>query len=224
MSYQNAISLIGQNRANPSDYQVVLPPKVTDFASKSDFSQYITYFTRAITLPGMNNSATALTGQENLGIQRNVITGRSYGSPVVMTITDRSDLLVYTTLKGWMDSSIINSDQQGSRHLRSNYYDSIKCQIDIIKLEPKRNIKDPRTDSQMGHMATGVWSLINCVPLSIEQTSMGVDSADALLDFTISIAFESFKYNKLDNLENQSLLDVTQELLNGNIVPLTNRR
>lgn len=224
MSYQTALSLLNRNRANPSDYQVILPPRVTQYAKKTDFNQYITYFTRAITLPGTNNTATALNGQENLGIQRNIITGRNFGSPIVMTVTDRSDLIVYSTLKGWMDSSVINSSQRKNRNLRANYYDDIKCQIDIVKLEPKRNVADPKTDGQMGHVATGVWSLINCVPLSIEQASMGVDSADALLDFTISIAFESFTFNRTNKLDNADLLDVTRQLLDGSIIPLTNRR
>ena len=83
MSYAKALSLIQKGRANPSEFLCVLPSKYTIL---SDIAEYITYFTRAITLPGTANSVLGLTGQENVAIQRNVITGRQFGSPVVLTL------------------------------------------------------------------------------------------------------------------------------------------
>ena len=122
MSYQQALSLMSKGRSNPSNYLVQLPPEVTSRYSPNptEISDYISYFTRAITLPGSSNSVMGISGQENIGINRNVITGRQFGSPVVMTFTDRRDLIVYRTIKNWIDSTVINSDQPdtNSRSLR----------------------------------------------------------------------------------------------------------
>ena len=155
MSYAKALSLIQKGRANPSEFLCVLPSKYTIL---SDIAEYITYFTRAITLPGTANSVLGLTGQENVAIQRNVITGRQFGSPVVLTFSDRKDLVVYQTIKNWIDASVLNSSQEvkANRSLRVQYYDEIKADVKIYKTEPKRNIRDPRVDYYRGGMVTGL--------------------------------------------------------------------
>ena len=149
-----------------------------------------------------------LKGQEKVGITRNVITGRNYGSPVVFTFTERSDLLVYTTLKGWMDSTVLNSGQEGlDQNLRVQYYDANKCLIQIDKLEPQLP-EGFRTNSRQTqgliseadyrrHRITGSWRLQNAIPVAIEQTTMAIESADSALDFTVSIAFETFTYQSM---------------------------
>ena len=113
MSYISALSQMRAGRANPSDYQVEIP---TD---DRDTIEYVRYFCRAVTLPAINHSVTQLRGQENIGIARNIFTGKSYGSPVVMTFSERSDLIMYRTLKAWMDSAFQNSEQTGDRSLRA---------------------------------------------------------------------------------------------------------
>ena len=126
MSYPQAIALMEKGRANPSDYRVILPTDVLQYSNQSsEINDYISFFCRAITLPSPSNSLMQIKGQENVGIARNMITGRNYGSPIVLTFTERSDLLIYSILKGWIDSSVINSGQEGiERNLRQNYYDS----------------------------------------------------------------------------------------------------
>jgi len=202
MSYNDAVSLISRGRANPSDYQVMMPSNVLGNAVAADFHDYISFFTRAITLPGTAHSAMSLRGHENVGISRNVITGRTFGSPVVMTFSERTDLVVYGTLKGWMNDAVLNSEQSGNRNLRVQYYDTTKCDIDILKLEPMRDNNRVKTDDKLvtsrNHRVTGKWNLINCVPLSIEQVTLSMESADSLLDWTLSVAYESFKFERID--------------------------
>lgn len=205
MSYADAIALMQKGRANPSDYQVVFPERITSLSpNREEFADYIGYFCRAATLPGTNNSILALSGQENVGIARNVITGKSFGSPAVFTFSDRSDLLIYNTLASWMELAVLNSNQESERSLRVNYYDSIKCDIEVHKLEPE-NTGGTRPDrSFRQRVRTGTWKLINCVPIGIEQTTLAVEAADSLLDFTISVGFESFTYS--DNVTTQPML------------------
>lgn len=220
MSYAKALSLISKGRSNPSEYLVQLPAK---FCSNKDFSEYIHYFTRAITLPGTSNSVMGLSGQENVAIQRNVISGRQFGSPVVMTFSDRSDLVVYETIKNWMDASVINSSQldRSYRSLRLQYYDEIKADVKIYKTEPKRNRRDPKIDHYRGSMVSGCWTLINAIPLAIEQSTLSVEAADSLLDFTMSMAYESFKFEPMQQLDlgevinpfNPALYETTENLL-----------
>ena len=171
MSYAKALSLIPLGRANLSEYLCVQPSKYTLL---SDIAEYITYFTRAITLPGTANSVLGLLGQEDLAIQRNVITGRQFGSPVVMTFSDRIDLIVYQTIKYWIDASVLNFSQglKANRSLRVQYYDEIKADVKICKTKPERNIRDPRVDYFRGGMVTGLLTFNNCIPLSIEQTTL----------------------------------------------------
>lgn len=202
MSYQQAISLLSQGRANPSDYLVEFNSKVTSLSPKDDFADYISVFTRAITLPSAAHSAMALRGQENVGIQRNIFTGRNYGSPVVFTFTDRSDLVCYRTLKNWMDSHMVNSGQTGDRNLRANYYDSTKTDVKIYKLEPIRTPVGAGSGALEGtrrnHRISGIWNLINCHLLAIEQTTLSLESADSLLDWTASLSFESYSFESMD--------------------------
>lgn len=225
MGYEAALSLLRKGRANPSDYLVSFPSKVLQNAPSRDFGDYVSYFTRAVALPATNNSTIGVMGHEFVGIKRNVITGRNYGSPVVMTFTERADMIIYSTIKGWIDSSVLNSEQGGTRgganqtsnaanrNLRVQYYDTTKCDIEIYKLEPiqkegSSSNRDefqsggnPATDGSMrGHTPTAKWTLINAMPLAIEQSTMSVEAADSLLDFTMSIAYESFKYEQLNTL------------------------
>ena len=204
MSYAEAISLLNRGRANPSDYQVIFPTLVTSLSPEpEEFNNYISYFTRAATLPGTSNSILALSGQENIGISRNVVTAKSFGSPAVFTFSDRSDLIIYNTLSAWMNLQVLNSGQDlgSNRNLRVNFYDSVKCDIIVHKLEQERTTRERRNNGNRGHLITGTWRLINCIPVGIEQTTLAVESADSLLDFTISVGFESFSYTKAENTD-----------------------
>jgi len=119
----------------------------------------------------------------------------------VFTFSDRSDLIIYNTLSAWMNLMVLNSGQnlEANRSLRVNYYDSVKCDIIVNKLEPERVTRDRPVDGHRGHVITGTWKLINCIPVGIEQTTLAVESADSLLDFTISVGFESFSYTRAVN-------------------------
>jgi hypothetical protein len=210
MGYEKALSLLRRGRANPSDYLVQLPQAMTRFAPSNDFGDYISYFTRATTLPSSQNTLLGVTGHENVGIKRNMVTGRNYGAPIVLTFTERSDLLIYQTLKNWIDSTIVNSEQMGgvgdgNRSLRVQYYNSVKSDVYIYKLEPMQQGSSGvgseytgsfSTDSgpMRGHVATGKWTFINAIPTSIEQTTVSIEAADSLLDFTTSISYESYKF------------------------------
>ena len=202
MSYAEALSLMRKGRSNPSDYQVILPVDVARFGISREINDYISFFTRSVTLPGENNSVLSVKGQENIGIGRNVITGRNYGSPVVMTVTDNSEMLAYRALKSWLNYSVFNSNQFRDRNLVSRYYNDIKTDIDIVKLEPRvdpiRNDGRNPFDLRSGHHPELVWRLYNCIPLSVEQTTLSVEAADSLLDFTVSIAYESFSVQSFE--------------------------
>ena len=206
--YSKAISLLGKGRANPSDYLVQLGPKASEFAASSDFNEYVQFFTRAATLPAVANTIMQVKGHEAVGISRNVITGRTFGSPAVFTFSDRSDLVVYTTLKDWIDSGVQRSAQREGveRNLRVQYYNSIKSDVQIYKLEPinAEGVFAPvpgndtnQVTTRRNHLVTGVWTLYNAFPLSIEQTTLSLESADSMLDFNLSLAYESFNYQRL---------------------------
>ena len=135
MSYTQALALMNKGRSNPSDYQVLLPPSVARLSPDGNIQDYLRFFCRAVTLPGVTHNVTQLRGQENVGIARNVMTGKTYGSPVVMTFSERSDLVIYTTLKRWMDTAFIGSEQldRTSRSLRANFHDNVTNDVIIHK-------------------------------------------------------------------------------------------
>jgi hypothetical protein len=222
MSYADAIAQMGKGRANPSTYAVVVPTLFTGETNNRTFNDYIAYYTRAVTLPASTNSVMSLKGHERLGVSRNVITGRSFGSPVVLTFTDRRDLIIYNTIKGWMDKSVLNSNQIPNRvdrgHLRAQYYNDITCDIEIFKLEPRRAKLDVFDYGYKDSLPTGKWTLHKCIPLSIEQTTLAIEAADSLLDFTFSIAYESFSYESFDESmftgAFSSLADITNQPVN----------
>ena len=195
MSYTQALALMNKGRSNPSDYQIILPQSVALLSPDGNIQDYLRFFCRAVTLPGITHNVTQLRGQENVGIARNVMTGRTYGSPVVMTFSERSDLVIYTTLKRWMDTAFIGSEQlnRNSRSLRANFHDNVTNDVIIQKLEP---INDRVFDNNrdVSHKVVAQYTLINALPLAMEQVTMSLESADSLLDFTISLAFESFNY------------------------------
>ena len=202
------MALMERGRANPSDYRVLVPQKVLQYSpSNTSFNDYISFFCRAATLPSPSNSIMQVKGQERVGIARNVITGRNYGSPAVFTFTERSDLLIYSTLKGWMDSTVLNSqDSPGlpnpplENNLRVQYYNDSVCDIIVQKLEPQFPVGAASSDPGFrGHRLTGEWTLKNSIPLAIEQSTLTIESADSALDFTISIAFETFDYQKINS-------------------------
>lgn len=202
MGYQQALSLLSQyNRSNPSDYRVVLPARLTQLNPFSELDDYVSFFCRAATLPGSAHTIVNVKGQENIGISRPMITGRNFGSPAIFTFSDRADLLMYTTLRRWMDSCVVNSSQDtATRSLRVNYYDDIKSDMFIYKLEPKydpTNTISP--EDRRNHIVTGIWQLINCIPLAIEQSTLAVEATDSLMDFTISIAYESFTFKPISD-------------------------
>jgi hypothetical protein len=225
MGYERALSLLRKGRANPSDYLVSFPSRVLRHSSSRDFGDYVSYFTRAVSLPATNNTTIGVVGHENIGIRRNVTTGRAYGSPVIMTFSERADMVIYSTIKGWIDSTVLNSAQGGgvaqgnsftsNRNLRVQYYDNYKCDIEIYKLEPIQgqfssvNIDEYEAGQRSasdgnfrGHTPTAKWTLINAMPLAIEQSTMSIEAADSLLDFTCSIAYESFRFDVIDTLPN----------------------
>lgn len=216
MGYSEALALMSKGRANPSDYlcRITFPAALTDL-NASEFPDYISYFTRALTIPGLSHTMLNVSGQENVGISRNVPTGRSYGSPAVFTFTDRADLIIYNTLKRWMDLCFLNGNQEGiNRNLRANYYNSITCTIDIVKLEPTGS-PGIQTLAQGKHKPTGKWTLHNCVPVAIEQATLAMEAADALLDFTISTSFESYTYTPLNEANSSAYYDDYMMKSNG---------
>ena len=194
MSYQLAMSLMDQGRANPSNYQVVLPQRVLQHQSSADLQDYVSFFTRNVIIPSSSNQMMSLLGQENIGVQRYAITGRSFGSPLILTFSERSDMLIYNSMKGWLDSTVTNSEQTGDRHMRVQYFDDIKCDIQIHKLEQMDEASSLLPRGRANHVITGTWTMINCIPMAIEQSSMGMESADSMLDYTMSVQFESFKW------------------------------
>ena len=199
-SISEAIALLGKGRANPSCYQVLLPQKATGLTRGREVNDYIRYFCRSTTLPTSSNSVQAIMGHERVGINRHVISGRGFGSPVVMTFTDRSDLIIYNTLKNWIDSTVIGSQQVGGiaeQNLRSAYYGDIVSEIQIIKLEPKRTDVGGQEISAANLLPTGIWTLHRAIPISIEQTTLAIEAADTVLDFTCAIAYESFSFTPL---------------------------
>lgn len=179
------------------------------------------YFTRNAIVPASSNSVMQMKGQENVGISRNVVTGRNYGSPAIFTFTERRDMVVYKTLKRWLDSSVQNSDQGRDRNLRVNYYDDLKCNILVQKLE---NI-DREFGEQLFNLdlsqqvVTGTWELINCIPLALEATALGYESSDSLMDFTLSVSFESYRFHEnAGSVESDALrlaLDAGVSVLNN---------
>ncbi|MDC0315356.1 hypothetical protein OAL32_00325 [Synechococcus sp. AH-551-G15] len=195
MSYTQALALMNKGRSNPSDYQIILPQSVALLSPDGNIQDYLRFFCRAVTLPGITHNVTQLRNQENVGIARNVMTGKTYGSPVVMTFSERSDLVIYSTLKRWMDTAFIGSEQlnRNSRSLRANFHDNVTNDVIIQKLEP---INDRVFDNNrdVSHKVVAQYTLINALPLAMEQVTMSLESADSLLDFTISLAFESFNY------------------------------
>ena len=220
MGYNDALSLMRRGRANPSNYHVMFPSKVLQLLNYgAEMQNYGAYFCRAATLPGINNSVLSIRGQENTGIQRNVITGRGYGSPAVFTFSERSDLLVYQHLKSWMDSSMIGSEQRTdsgrSRNLRSNYYHAMKSDVLIVKMEANRLPTEQRGSSR-NDLVTGIWTLQNAIPLALEQVTMSVEGSDSLLDFTLSLAFESFDFKPLYIEESQFATALNIGLERGN--------
>lgn len=223
MSYPAALSLVREGFSAPNDYQVVLPSNVANSLT-SDFDDYVSYFCRAVTIPAAANQVLPLMGQENIGINKNVVVGRTFGSPLLMTLTERRDLVVYRTLKGWLDSTVVNSSQQDrvSRNLRTRYYDSIKSDIYIYKMEPitANGVGLSRRDD---HSYTGYWRIINAIPLAIEQSTLSVDAVDSLYDINISIQFESFEFVSLEDKLLAGTDRVLSALINGGVATLNNR-
>tara|TARA_R110002012_G_scaffold48641_2_gene126387 strand:- start:313 stop:957 length:645 start_codon:yes stop_codon:yes gene_type:complete len=200
MSVEKAIAAAREGFASANTYYVQYP------GISSVTQEYMGFFMKSVTIPELGNTQIQLSGQEYLGIRRNITTGRNYGGPLVMAVLDTPRLDIYHQFSTMMNDAVVNGDQTIglNRNLYVNYSDKIKKDVQIFKLENasemsslnKSNLIHGSIESLFyNKIVTGKWTFINTQPLTIEQISLNTDLSDGIIEWNLSFSYESYSFS-----------------------------
>jgi hypothetical protein len=191
MSYTKAISLLEKSVSRPSFYSVILggtPDKVND---------HLNFFCLSTEIPGVELQTSAAVAQENMGIGRETPHGIVFQKPLGLKIVDNSDLMVYKSIRSWIDRTGWNQNPgvSGNRNIRRNYYSNFVSTIDLIKLEwpsagTNRVPSDGNPDNKMFKQSLHL-RFINAYPIRLDTISLESD-AETYLWFGANFTYESY--------------------------------
>lgn len=195
MSYQKAISLIGNGPSRTTLYSVrVGGGKISDKAN-----EYLDFFCYMTTIPSVSAQTLAAVGQEHQGVVRETPGAIIYQKPFTIQTIENSDFLTYKALRKWFDEISPNANQEqklGSpgRAIRMNYYNNIVANIELTKLELPNESKISYNGSDLNkyYKLPLKVNLINAYPISIGELRLQSTQGDFPVVCDVGFTYESY--------------------------------
>ena len=175
MSYEQAKALINRGPSRPTLFKVMLP----DGGGAND---YLEFFCKTTAIPEVRFNTVAVAGQDYQGVVRDQPTAVIYGKPFQITVIERSDFVIYKSVRQWFDEVHQGGATGGVGH-KMNYYKSYTKDLKLIKYEQ---------DGQ-GYSRPITINFVNAYPVSMGAINLSTEAVDQATEFTISFMYEIYE-------------------------------
>ena len=187
MSYEKAKSLIRNSISRPTLYRVQMPQR---FIGRGT-NDYLEYYCSATAIPERRVEAVVARGHENMGVSRYQPALILWGQPMQITVIENRDFTVHADFSKWFEQLGTGVDQQGSRNIRMSYYDQIKGDIVLEKLE------NPDVSGALGVGGGPLRTVmrttfLNAYPKAIGNVQLSSDARDSYTTFNVEFTYESY--------------------------------
>jgi len=185
VSYDKAKSLIRNSISRPTLYKVLMPQRFVG----GNTNDYLEYFCVNANVPEVRVEGAVARGHEYMGISRSQPALILWSNPMQITVIENRDFTVYKDFKKWFDKLGTGVKQSGSRNIRMNYYDQIKGDIQLIKLENPSS-----TGGGGGGDLEEVMTVnfINAYPKALGAIALSSENRNAYTTFTVEFQYESY--------------------------------
>ena len=175
MSYEQAKSLINKGPSRPTLFKVQLP-------EAGGAADYLEFYCKTTAIPEVRFNTVAVAGQDHQGVVRDQPTAVIYGKPFTITVIERSDFVVYKSLREWFDKVHQGGDQGGQAH-KMQYYKSYVKDLKLIKYE----------QGQGGYERPITINFVNAYPVAMGTIALGTDMTDQATTFNIDFMYEIYE-------------------------------
>jgi hypothetical protein len=184
MSYEKAKALIRNSISRPTLYRVQMPQR---FIGRGT-NDYLEYYCNATAIPERRVEAVVARGHENMGVSRYQPALILWGQPMQISVIENRDFTVHRDFSRWFEQLGTAVDQQGQRNIRMSYYDQIKGDIILEKLE------QPDVSGGVGGSLKTVMTttFLNAYPKAIGNVSLASDNRDSYTTFNVEFTYESY--------------------------------
>jgi hypothetical protein len=184
MSYEKARALIRNSVSRPTLYRVQMPQR---FIGRGT-NDYLEYFCSATAVPERRVEAAVARGHEFMGIARYQPALILWGQPMMITVIENRDFTNHQDFGRWFERLGTGVDQQGQRNIRMSYYDQIKGDIVLEKLE------NPDVSGGVGGDLKTVMTttFLNAYPKAIGNVQLASDNINGYTTFNVEFTYESY--------------------------------
>ena len=188
MSYHQAKALLNKGVSRPTLFAVQLPNR----RISGDTNDYLKFFCQAASIPEVRANTIAVAGQENMGIVREQATGVMFGKPFSIQVIADKDFVVYKELRNWFNAIAENSNQEGGRSQRMNYYETIVEDMQLSKLEFNGPGRDYKSVLDV--------KFIRAYPIQISEVTLETSTIDTYTTFQVDFTYESYSLSDSDGV------------------------
>ncbi len=186
MSYQSVKALLAKGVSRPTLFQVM----ITDLGREAN--DQLNFLCKTASVPEVAVNTLAVNGQESMGMIREQATMVTYAKPFSITVVSDRDYTVYKAMREWFDTHAINANPRQSvigfdingSNQRMSYYDTVKKQITLKKLEyggeEERYYQPFQIDFN------------DAYPVRLGALELDTESRDALMMFNVDFTYENY--------------------------------
>ena len=186
MSYQSVKALLAKGVSRPTLFQVM----VTGFDRQ--VNDQLNFLCKTASVPEVAVSTIAVNGQESMGMIREQATMVTYSKPFSITVVSDRDYTVYKAMREWFDTHALNanprertiSNIESGSNQRMSYYDTVKRQITLKKLE--------YGGEQENYFQPFSIEFNDAFPVRLGALELDTESRDQLMMFNVDFTYENY--------------------------------
>ena len=184
MSYEKAKSLIRSSISRPTLYKVLMPQQFVG----GNTNDYLEYFCVNANIPEVRVESAVARGHEYIGRQRAQPALVIWSNPMQITVIENRDFTVHKDFKKWFDRLGTGVNQE-AQDIKMNYYDTIKGDIKLIKLENP----DEAGRGGGGNLKEVLTvNFVNAYPKAIGAVALSSENRNAFTTFSVEFQYESY--------------------------------
>ncbi len=150
------------------------------------------FLCKTASVPEIAADTIAVNGHESLGVVRDQPTMITYAKPFSITVISDRDYIVYKDMRKWFDTLAKNANPNqfgitGSSQ-RIGYYDNIKRQITLKKLEQS---------GEQNYFQPFEIEFNNAYPVRIGEIGLDSESFDSKVEFQVDFYYETYTFNPI---------------------------
>ena len=195
MSYEMARALMKHSVSRPTLYSIEMP------VLNRSINDYIKLFARTVTVPSITAETNKVIGQEMMNVSRDQTRSVMFGKPLTMEIIENSDFGAYTEFRRIFNRVSTGLDgRSNSRSQRMNYYDDIKFDMTVNKLEsPHKGSRqiDQSDRIDQGYINVAQFNFTNCFVSKLSELNLNSETKNSMLTFSVNIKYETYQFNNL---------------------------